>query len=94
LTVYGTVDGAGINYTPFGVDANKTCNMLKASFAFGIISVLTFAWSAVGAYLMHRHMKGEVVVEKTTTVRRRSHDSRRGHSQRRSSRDSRRNYYV
>ncbi|MCJ1247428.1 hypothetical protein MMC30_004642 [Trapelia coarctata] len=94
-TVY--ISPLSINYTPFSLDVNKTCSMLKASFAFGIMNCIFFFVTFVMAYFMHRHERG-VVVEKTETVRRRSHESRRGHSRsgshRRSSRDSRRQYYV
>lgn len=94
-TVY--VNPLSINYTPFSIDFNKTCTLLKASFAFGIMNCIFFFMTALMAFFMHRHER-DIVVEKTT-VRRRSHESRRGHSrsgsQRRSSRDSRRqNYYV
>ncbi|MCJ1477956.1 hypothetical protein MMC13_006631 [Lambiella insularis] len=94
-----TVSPLDINYTPFSINASKTCSMLKASWAFGIMNCIFFFITACLAMLMHRHERKEVVVEKTE-YRRRSHESRRGHgsrsgSHRRSSRDSRRqNYYV
>ncbi|MCJ1408588.1 hypothetical protein MMC19_002663 [Ptychographa xylographoides] len=93
-TVY--INPLSINYTPFSIDGNKTCTMLKASFAFGIMNCIFFAITSFLALLMHRHERG-VVVEKET-YRRSSHGSRRGHSRsgsrRRTSRDSRRQYYV
>jgi hypothetical protein len=64
-----------IDYTPFSINVNKTCAMLKASWALGIMNIIFFFTTAVLAWLMHRHER-EVVVEKTTVVRRRSHDSR------------------
>ncbi|KAL1853703.1 hypothetical protein Plec18167_005089 [Paecilomyces lecythidis] len=76
------------------VDLNKTCAMLKTCFAFGIMEVLFFFWTALVALFLHRHHREEVVVKET--VRRRSHSSRRGHSShshRRSS-SGRRPHYV
>jgi sugar phosphate permease len=70
---------------------NKTCSMLKASFAFGIMNIIFFFITFILALLLHRHQRDVVVREKVT--RRRSHGSRRGHSSRRSH-SSRRQYYV
>jgi hypothetical protein len=70
---------------------NKTCAMLKASFAFGIMNIIFFFITFILALLLHRHQRDVVVREKVT--RRRSHGSRRGHSSRRSH-SSRRQYYV
>ena len=69
-----TISPVGINFTPFTVSANKTCNLLKASFALGIINVILFFTSGVLALLLHRHERGTVV--KTSTYRRGSHGSR------------------
>lgn len=85
-----------IDWSPYVVDLNKACTMLKASWAFGIMNCIFFFITFLISVTIHRAEHG-VVVEKTT-YRRRSHDSRRGHSshgsQRRTSRDSRRQYYV
>ncbi|OGE58248.1 hypothetical protein PENARI_c001G11424 [Penicillium arizonense] len=62
---------------PLALDVNKTCAMLKASFAIGIMEVVFFFWTALLALFLH-HSHRDVVV-KETTVRRRSHSSRRGH---------------
>ncbi|KAJ9295075.1 hypothetical protein DTO271G3_6245 [Paecilomyces variotii] len=78
------------------VDLNKTCAMLKTCFAFGIMEVIFFFWTALVALFIHRHHREEEVVVKET-VRRRSHSSRRGHSshsQRRSSSGRRQPYVV
>jgi len=72
-TVY--ISPLSINYTPFSLDVNKTCSMLKASFAFGIINCILFFVTFVMALFIHRHHRG-VVVEKSETIRRRSHESR------------------
>ncbi|KAJ5175124.1 uncharacterized protein N7482_001001 [Penicillium canariense] len=63
---------------PLALHVNKTCAMLKASFALGIMEVVFFAWTAFLALFIHS--KHREVVVKETTVRRRSHSSRRGHS--------------
>ncbi|KAJ6138192.1 hypothetical protein N7471_004678 [Penicillium samsonianum] len=62
---------------PLSLDVNKTCAMLKASFAFGIMETAFFFWTALLALFLHHSHKPTVVKE--TTVRRRSHSSRRGH---------------
>lgn len=62
-----------VDYSPFEVAADKTCAMLKASFAFGIMNCLFFAWSCLMAMFLHR---GERVVVEKTTYRSRSHGSR------------------
>jgi len=86
-----------ISLGPFGVlgysgnvapNLNKTCSMLKASFALGIMEVVFFFGTACFAAMLHRNR--EVVEE--TVVRRRSHSNHRGHHRRGSS--SRRSHYV
>ncbi|RAL06025.1 uncharacterized protein BO80DRAFT_86928 [Aspergillus ibericus CBS 121593] len=74
---------------PLSFHINKTCAMLKACFALGIIEVVFFFWTAILALAIYR--RPEVVV-KETTVRRRSHSSRRGH--RRHSSSGRRQQHV
>ncbi|KAK1141558.1 hypothetical protein N8T08_008971 [Aspergillus melleus] len=78
---------------PLSRDMNKHCAMLKASFAFGIMEVVFFSWTAFWALFMYN--RSDVVV-KETHVRRRSHSSRRGHGggHRRHSSSSRRPQYV
>ncbi|RAL16031.1 uncharacterized protein BO97DRAFT_383985 [Aspergillus homomorphus CBS 101889] len=75
---------------PLSFHINKTCAMLKACFALGIIEVVLFFWTAILAVMIYR--RPDVVV-KETTVRRRSHSSRRGHRRHSSSR-SRHQYAV
>ena len=70
-TIY--INPLNIDYAPFSINANKTCTMLKASFAFGIINCILFFNSALMAMLLHRRERA-VVVEKT--YRRGSHSSR------------------
>ena len=69
-----TVSWPNIDFQPFGVTIDKTCSMLKASFAFGIINCLLFAMTALLATFIHRRERA-VVVEKTVS-RRGSHSSR------------------
>ncbi|ORY19844.1 hypothetical protein BCR34DRAFT_620834 [Clohesyomyces aquaticus] len=74
---------------------NKTCAMLKASFAFGIMNCIFFFLTFIFALLVHRNYEGKrekVVVKRTT-----SHVSRHGHrsrSPRHSHHSSRRSHYV
>jgi hypothetical protein len=77
---------------------DRTCAMLKASFAFGIMNTLFFFWTAIFALFMHKHHhhKDEVVTE-SMHRRRSSHGSRRGHSSgghRHRSSSRRPHYYV
>jgi len=60
--------------SPYSVNFNKPCSMLKASFAFGIMNCIFFAITAFLLLFMHR--KERDVVVKETYTRRRSHDSR------------------
>ncbi|KAL4784849.1 hypothetical protein BJX76DRAFT_204225 [Aspergillus varians] len=81
-------------------DLNKTCRMLKACFALGIMETLFFFWTAMIAVWLYSRSAGDrgVTVKETTTVRRRSHShgSRRGHGghSRTHSSSSRRPQYV
>ena len=62
--------------SPFTGDINKTCAMLKASFAFGIMNTIFFFFTSF--LLLFMHKRSDKVVEKREvyTSRRRSHDSR------------------
>lgn len=75
----------------WALNINKTCAMLKASWAFGIMNIFFFFFTAILAVFLHRNERTTVVKE----VRRSRHSSRRGHS-RGSHRSSsgRRSYYV
>ena len=65
-----------INFTPWNITYDKSCAMLKACFALGIICILLFANTAFLASIIHRKER-TVVVEKTYTSRRSgSHSSR------------------
>ncbi|KAJ5895108.1 hypothetical protein N7495_006799 [Penicillium taxi] len=65
------------------LEINKTCAMLKASFALGIMEIVFFFFTALLALFLHSRHQRDVVV-KETVVRRRSHSSHhgrgRGHS--------------
>lgn len=88
---FGTFNGNGVD-----VDTNKTCAMLKACFAFGIMNCIFFFFTAVLAWF-HGDRVG-----KDTKYYRETHYSRRGHrrhssssrhgSRRRSSHSHRRVY--
>lgn len=83
-------------HNDYHLHIDKTCGMLKASFAMGIMEIVFFAWTAFWALWLHSSDRREVVVREKT-VRRRSHSSRRGHSsshRHRSSSRSRRPAYV
>ncbi|TKA72186.1 hypothetical protein B0A49_02889 [Cryomyces minteri] len=74
--------GAQAN-SPYAADVSKTCGMLKACFALGIMNIILFFFTFLLALLVHRHHRDdarEVAVKRET-----SHASR--HSHRRSSRD-------
>ncbi|KXL45907.1 hypothetical protein M433DRAFT_154107 [Acidomyces richmondensis BFW] len=100
-----SVNGSGFSLS---VSTNKTCAMLKASFAFGIINIIAFFITFLLALLVHRNHRGEErVVEKRTYRTSSRHGRHRSRSRDyRSSRDygygpsrshrssSRRQYYV
>jgi hypothetical protein len=66
--------------SPYGVNVNKNCAMLKASFAFGIMNCIFFWITSILALFLHRRNRDN---KKTTVVRRESHHSSR-HGARRS----------
>ncbi|KAL8905827.1 MAG: hypothetical protein Q9207_002398 [Kuettlingeria erythrocarpa] len=71
-----TVDNNGISGdSPFRLNTDKNCAMLKASFAFGIMNCIFFAITSFLLLFMHRKRDDKEVVVKET-YRRRSHDSR------------------
>ncbi|TKA61177.1 hypothetical protein B0A49_06596 [Cryomyces minteri] len=73
----------GMANSPYAADVSKTCGMLKACFALGIMNIILFFFTFLLALLVHRHHRDdarEVAVKRET-----SHASR--HSHRRSSRD-------
>ncbi|KAF2209305.1 hypothetical protein CERZMDRAFT_47288 [Cercospora zeae-maydis SCOH1-5] len=74
----------------FGVNVNKTCAMLKASWALAIINIIAFFVTFLLALLVHHHHKDDdrVVVKRTTT-----HHTRHGH-RRSGSRSRSRGGYV
>ena len=60
----------------FEGNIDKTCAMLKASFAFGIINCILFLFTSfLLLFMRDRHAKGRKE-EKESYSRRRSHDSR------------------
>lgn len=79
---FGILGSATLN--TLNLNVNKTCSMLKASWAFGIMNCVFFFFTAVLA-LMH----GDKAEKEVVKVRRRSHSGhRRSHSGGRSRRSS------
>ncbi|EGD98148.1 hypothetical protein TESG_05534 [Trichophyton tonsurans CBS 112818] len=75
---------------PLANDPNKVCSMLKASFAFGIMNIISFFWTAVFAYFISHHEEHH-----ERRSRRGSHSSRRSsHHRHRSSSGRRSSYHV
>ncbi|KAF4307618.1 hypothetical protein SLS57_012516 [Botryosphaeria dothidea] len=96
----GVVGYFGIQLnSEWSLHANKTCAMLKACFAFGIMNCIFFFVTFLLALLVHHHHREDrVVVKRTTHVSRHSHRPRSrdygySSSPRRSHHSSRR-YYV
>ncbi|KAF3764224.1 hypothetical protein M406DRAFT_356470 [Cryphonectria parasitica EP155] len=81
--IFGTYYG-----NRYHVDTNKTCALLKASFAFGIMECIFFFFTAILAWI-----HGDRMAKERTTKRyyRETHYSRRGH-RRRSSHGSHRSH--
>lgn len=79
--IFGSFSGNGVD-----INTNKTCAMLKASFAFGIMNCIFFFFTAVLAWIHGDHMSRD----RRTSKRyyRETHYSRRGHRRRRSSHGS------
>lgn len=61
--------------SPWAVNVNKTCAMLKASWALSIILILTFFVTFLLALLVHRNHRNDDRV----VVKREYHTSRHGH---------------
>jgi cyanate permease len=61
----------------FGLNVDRQCAMLKASWAFGIMNIIFFFITAILALLVHRHHRDDRVV-----VKREVHRSRHGHRSR------------
>ena len=72
---YITLDNNGFSgQSPFSLNINKTCAMLKAAFALGIMNIIFFFITSLLLLTMHRDEEEKVVVKES--YRRRSHDSR------------------
>lgn len=85
----------GVYGTGVRVDTNKTCALLKASFALGIMNCIMFFFTAVLAWLhgdrLSKHGGGAHGGGKSQTrYYRETHYARHGHRRRRSSHGSRR----
>lgn len=81
--IFGSFSGNGVS-----VDTNKTCALLKASFALGIMNCIFFFFTAVLAWLHGGRLSRDNPSK--TRYYRETHYSRHGHRRRRSSHGSRR----
>ncbi|KAF2823288.1 hypothetical protein CC86DRAFT_328462 [Ophiobolus disseminans] len=60
----------------YGLNVDRQCAMLKASWAFGIMNIIFFFITAVLALLVHRHHRND---RDRVVVKREVHRSRHGH---------------
>jgi len=87
--------GAGASVTGFHVDTDKTCAMLKASWAFGIMNCIFFFITSLLACMVGRGRREERVVVKETHYSRHGHRRSGSHRSHRSSHSGRRSHaYV
>ncbi|KAF2203146.1 hypothetical protein GQ43DRAFT_430150 [Delitschia confertaspora ATCC 74209] len=91
---YFSLGSLAVQGTGYHLDVNRSCAMLKASWALAIIDILTFFVTFFLALMVHHHYKDRdhVVVKRETHVSRHGHRSSR--SPRRSHHSSRRSYHV
>ncbi|KAH4061061.1 hypothetical protein HBH70_003990 [Parastagonospora nodorum] len=68
-----------ISGNTYGVDVNRQCAMLKASWAFGIMNIIFFFITTLLALLVHRHHRHD---RDRVVVKREVHRSRHGHRSR------------
>jgi hypothetical protein len=76
------------------VSPQKTCGLLKASFAFGIMNILIFFITSFLAYVIGRRKAAKEVVREETHHSRHSHRRSGSHRSHRSSRSDRSRSYV
>lgn len=83
--IFGEFYGNGL-----GIDTDKTCALLKASFAFGIMNTIFFFFTAVLAWFHGDRIGRGSTGARSSSNRyyRETHYSRRGHRRRRSSHGS------
>lgn len=77
----------GVSVNRYSVNVDKSCAMLKACFAFGIMNCIFFFLTFIFALLVHRHYdnRDRVVVKRETHYSRHGHRSHRSRSPRHSS---------
>ncbi|KAH8698102.1 hypothetical protein GQ44DRAFT_633369 [Phaeosphaeriaceae sp. PMI808] len=63
----------------FGLNVDRQCAMLKASWVFGIMNIIFFFITCLLAILVHRHHRGD---RDRVVVKREVHRSRHGHRSR------------
>jgi hypothetical protein len=84
----GILGSATLN--TLNLNVNKTCGMLKACFAFGIMNAIFFLFTAVMAWVHGGNEEKEVKKVRRSSSRRRSHSG--SHRSRRSSHSHSRSY--
>lgn len=80
LGFFGSFNGNGVS-----VSTNKTCAMLKACFAFGIMNCIFFFLTAVLAWFHGNRAPAGAGAGKDSRYYRETHYARRGHRRRSSS---------
>lgn len=75
---------------PLANKLNKSCAMLKASFAMGIMETIFFMWTAILAFFLHLGHRGEGEGDATGPGIGVAYRGRHGHGHRRRSHSSRR----
>lgn len=91
------VGNSGFSLSGFHINTNKTCAMLKACFAFGIMNCIFFAITSLLALLVGRgseRRREKDVYVRETHVTRHGHRRSGSHRSHRSSHSGRRHAYV
>lgn len=78
--IFGQFYGNGVS-----IDTDKTCALLKASFALGIVNTILFFFTAILAWMHGDRLTRD---KRSSRYYRETHYSRRGHRRRRSSHGS------
>ncbi|KAF2109299.1 hypothetical protein BDV96DRAFT_503253 [Lophiotrema nucula] len=91
--LYASLGPLAVSTGSWRVQVDKSCAMLKASFALGIMNCIFFFITCIFALLVHRHYdkRDRVVVKRETHTSRHGHRSHRSRSPRHSH-HSRRSY--
>jgi uncharacterized membrane-anchored protein YitT (DUF2179 family) len=90
----GSSDIGSFSINGLSVRTNRTCAMLKASFAFGIMNIIFFFITAILAALVGRGGSDKRYVKETHYTTSRGHRRSGSHRSHRSSHSGRRHAYV